>query len=151
MQSTNEVNVKTQQKGFSLIEIMVVLVIIGLLVGIVAPNVLQNVDEAQKQTVFANFKSIETSLKMYRLDNFVYPSTEQGLEALVTKPALDPVPAKYRKGGYLPDLPKDPWGREYLYLSPGEGHEYDIYTYGADGVPGGEGQNADYNNWEKPQ
>ena len=135
------------QSGFSMIEILVVLVIIGLLVSIVAPNVLDRADDARIQKVGADFKAIETSLKMYRLDNFVYPSSEQGLEALVDKPSIDPIPRQYRNNGYLQKLPKDPWNRPYLYLSPGEEEEYDIYTLGADGVTGGEGQNADMNIW----
>lgn len=137
-------------RGFSLIEIMVVLVILGLLISIVAPNVLDRADGARVQKVFADFKSIETSLKTYRLDNFGYPTSEQGLEALVDKPSLDPVPKRYPANGYLDSLPKDPWGNAYLYLSPGENGEIDIYTLGADGVAGGEGQNADIGNWMNP-
>ncbi len=131
------------QKGFSLIEIMVVVLIIGLLASIAAPLVLDKADEARVQKARADFKNIQTALKMYRLDNFVYPTSEQGLEALVTKPTLDPVPPKWKKSGYLEELPTDPWGRRYLYLSPGESGDYDLYTLGADGVPGGEDQNAD--------
>lgn len=139
----------SKNRGFSLIEIMVVLVIMGLLIGVVAPNVLQNVDEANIKRAHADFKNIETALKMYRLDNFVYPSTEQGLEGLVGPSDIEPVPQKFRQGGYIPELPQDPWNRPYVYLSPGEGHDYDIVSYGADGVPGGEGTNADLNNWTK--
>ncbi|BFM09589.1 type II secretion system major pseudopilin GspG [Halioxenophilus aromaticivorans] len=142
---------QARQTGFSLIEIMVVLVIMGLLVGIVAPNVIGNLKKANTQRVFADFKNIESALQMYRLDNYVYPNSEQGLVSLVEKPSLDPVPRKYRDGGYVSKTPIDPWGREYLYLSPGESHEYDIFTYGADGVPGGEGENADINNWTNPE
>lgn len=142
---------RSKHSGFSLIEIMVVLVIMGLLVGIVAPNVLKNVDDANVKTAYADFRSIETSLKLYRLDNFVYPSTEQGLSALVEKTALEPVPRKFPQSGYLDDLPTDPWQREYIYISPGESHDYDLISYGADGVPGGENQNADLNVWDKPE
>ncbi len=141
---------QARQTGFSLIEIMVVLVIMGLLVGIVAPNVIGNLKQANTQRVFADFKNIESALQMYRLDNYVYPNSEQGLVALVEKPSLDPVPRKYRDGGYVQKTILDPWGREYLYLSPGESHDYDIFTYGADGVPGGEGENADITNWTNP-
>ncbi|AFU99592.1 type II secretion system major pseudopilin GspG [Simiduia agarivorans] len=141
---------KQLSRGFSLIEIMVVLVILGLLISIVAPNVLDRADGARVQKVFADFKSIETALKTYRLDNFGYPTSEQGLEALVDKPSLDPVPKRYPANGYLDSLPKDPWGNAYLYLSPGENGEIDIYTLGADGVAGGEGQNADIGNWMNP-
>ncbi|MBR9910165.1 MAG: type II secretion system major pseudopilin GspG [Gammaproteobacteria bacterium] len=139
-----------KQSGFSLIEILVVLVIMGLLISIVAPNVLERSDDARIQKVRADFKAIETTLKLYRLDNFVYPSSEQGLQALVEKPTIDPIPRQYRSSGYLESLPIDPWGRPYLYLSPGENREYDLYTLGADGVSGGEGQNADLGNWDVP-
>ncbi len=139
-----------RQNGFSLIEIMVVLVIMGLLVGIVAPNVIGNLEEANKKKAFADFRNLETALQTYRLDNYVYPSSEQGLSALWEKPTLDPVPRKYRQGGYISKPPKDPWGNEYLYLSPGETKQYDIFTYGADGVPGGEGDNADISVWDDP-
>ena len=137
-------------KGFSLIEILVVLVIMGLLISIVAPNVLDQADDARVQKAKADFKAIETALKLYRLDNYNYPSSEQGLQALVEKPSIEPVPRQYRGNGYLENLPVDPWGRPYLYLSPGETKEFDLYTLGADGVRGGEDQNADLTNWDKP-
>lgn len=137
-----------RSSGFSLVEILVVLVIMGLLISVVAPTVLNRADEARVQKVEADFKAIETALKIYRLDNYVYPTTEQGLEALVEPSALDPVPRNFKKGGYLPELPLDPWGRPYLYLSPGENGEVDIYSLGADGLSGGEDQNADIGNWK---
>ena len=137
--------------GFSLVEILVVLVIMGLLISVVAPTVLNRADEARVQKVQADFKSIETALKIYRLDNYVYPTTEQGLEALVEATSLDPVPRNIKKGGYLPELPIDPWGRPYLYLSPGENGEVDIYSLGADGLSGGEDQNADIGNWKSTE
>ena len=133
--------------GFSLVEILVVLVIMGLLISVVAPTVLNRADEARVQKAQADFKAIETALKIYRLDNYVYPTTEQGLEALVTPSTLDPQPRNFKDGGYLAEVPVDPWGRPYLYLSPGERGEVDIYTLGADGLSGGEGQNADIGNW----
>ncbi|MEE4108198.1 MAG: type II secretion system major pseudopilin GspG [Halieaceae bacterium] len=133
--------------GFSLVEILVVLVIMGLLISIVAPTVLNRADEARVQKVQADFKAIETALKIYRLDNFVYPTTEQGLEALVRPSPIDPQPRNFKKGGYLAEVPRDPWDRPYLYLSPGENGEVDIYTLGADGLTGGEDQNADIGNW----
>lgn len=136
-----------KQSGFSLIEILVVLVILGLLVSIVAPNVLGRADEARVQKAEADFKSIATALKIYRLDNFAYPATEQGLAALVEKPTLAPEPRNWKPGGYLDELPLDPWGRPYLYLAPGEHGAFDLFSYGADGVPGGEGQNQDLGNW----
>lgn len=141
---------RKQIHGFSLVEILVVLVIIGLLVSIVAPNVLQRADEARIQKVHADFKNIETALKLYKLDNFNYPTTEQGLGALVEKPTIDPVPRNWKKNGYLERMPEDPWGNAYKYLNPAEfGHgEYDLYTLGADGVTGGDEQNADIGNWQ---
>ena len=135
------------QRGFSLIEILVVLVIMGLLISVVAPTVLNSADDARIQKVQADFKAVETALKIYRLDNFIYPSTEQGLVALVEPSTLEPEPRNFKQGGYLQEVPMDPWGREYLYLSPGENGEVDIFSYGADGLPGGEGQNADLGNW----
>ena len=140
-----------RQSGFSLIEILVVLVIMGLLISVVAPTVLNSADDARIQKAQADFKSIETALKIYRLDNYVYPTTEQGLNALVEPSTLAPEPRNFKRGGYLSELPVDPWGREYLYLSPGEHGEVDIYTLGADGLPGGEGQAADIGNWKVQQ
>jgi general secretion pathway protein G len=137
------------QRGFSLVEILVVLVIMGLLISVVAPTVLNRADEARVQKVHADFKAIETALKIYRLDNYVYPTTEQGLEALVEPSNLDPEPRNFKQGGYLQEVPLDPWGRPYLYLSPGEHGEVDIYSQGADGLSGGEGQNADIGNWKE--
>lgn len=138
-----------KQAGFSLVEILVVLVIMGLLISIVAPTVLNQADEARVQKARADFKNIETALKMYRLDNYVYPTTEQGLEALVEPSSLDPEPRNFREGGYLEELPVDPWGRPYLYMHPGEHREVDLYTLGADGLSGGEDQNADIGNWKE--
>jgi len=136
------------QGGFSLVEILVVLVIMGLLISVVAPTVLNRADEARIQKAYADFKAIETALKIYRLDNYVYPTTEQGLEALVSPSNLDPQPRNFKAGGYLQEVPLDPWGRPYLYMSPGENGEVDIYSLGADGLSGGEGQNADIGNWK---
>ena len=137
------------QAGFSLVEILVVLVIMGLLISVVAPTVLNRADEARIQKVQADFKAIETALKIYRLDNYVYPTTEQGLEALVARSTLDPEPRNFKDGGYLAEVPIDPWGRPYLYLSPGERGEIDIYSLGANGLSGGEGQNGDIGNWKE--
>ena len=145
-----QLKLQGHQSGFSLIEIMVVVIIIGLLASIIGPAVLDRADEARLKKVQADFKSIQTALKLYRIDNFIYPSTEQGLEALVTKPSLAPVPRNWKNGGYVEQLQQDPWGRPYLYMSPGEGKEYDIYTLGADGVSGGEGQAADISVWQQP-
>ena len=139
------------QHGFSLIEILVVLVIMGLLISVVAPTVLNSADDARIQKVQADFTAIETALKIYRLDNYVYPTTEQGLVALVEPSALTPEPRNFKSGGYLQEVPVDPWGRNYLYLSPGENGEVDIFSYGADGLPGGEAQSADLGNWSSEQ
>jgi len=135
--------------GFSLVEILVVLVIMGLLISVVAPTVLDRADEARVQKVQADFKAIETALKIYRLDNYVYPTTEQGLEALVRRTTLAPEPRNFKQGGYLAEIPRDPWGNPYLYLNPGEHGEFDLYSLGADGLSGGEGQNADVGNWSQ--
>ena len=126
---------------------MVVVIIIGILAAIVAPNVIGRVDDAQITKAKAEIANMENALKFYRLDNFVYPTSEQGIEALVTKPA-DPNVKNWKTGGYLNKVPKDPWGNPYLYLNPGNQGEIDIYTLGADGAPGGEGINADIGNWD---
>ena len=126
---------------------MVVVIIIGLLAAIVAPNVIGRVDDAKITRAKADIGQIENALKFYRLDNFAYPTSEQGLEALVTKPN-DPNVKNWKPGGYLDSAPKDPWGNPYLYLNPGNNGEIDVYTLGADGRPGGEAANADIGNWE---
>jgi general secretion pathway protein G len=140
---------QARQAGFTLIEIMVVVIIIGLLASVAVPTVIDKLDQARVEKAKADFKSLQTALKLYRIDNFVFPTSEQGLEALVTKPSLAPVPRNWKTSGYLDQLQQDPWGRDYLYASPGEGHEYDIYTLGADGVSGGEGTAADMSIWDK--
>ncbi len=138
---------RLQQRGFTLIEIMVVVIIIGILAAIVAPNVIGRVDDAQITKARAEIANIEAALKMYRLDNFAYPTTEQGLEALVTKPN-DPNVRNWSEGGYMDRLPTDPWGNDYLYLNPGNNGEIDIYTLGRDGRPGGDDVDADIGNWD---
>ena len=133
--------------GFTLIEIMVVVVIIGLLAAFIAPQSLGRVDDATIVKAKQDIQALETALTMYKLDTFQYPSTEGGLVALVQKPA-DPQVRNWRAGGYLKRVNKDPWGNDYQYVFPGtRGGEYDLYSLGADGEPGGEGINADIGNW----
>ncbi|MGD8498904.1 MAG: type II secretion system major pseudopilin GspG [Chromatiales bacterium] len=136
-----------RQQGFTLIEIMVVVVIIGILAAIIAPNILGRADEARVTAAKQGIRTIDSALKLYRLDNFQYPTTDQGLEALVEPPTSPPEPRNWKDGGYLERLPEDPWGNEYVYLSPGERGEFDLYSLGADGQPGGEGLAADIGNW----
>ncbi len=134
--------------GFTLLEIMVVVVIIAILASLVAPKILGRIDDARVTKIKSDLNSIEAALDLYYLDNSIYPSTEQGLVALVKKPGGFPEPKKYHSGGYLKSLPRDPWDVPYLYLSPGDDNRpYDIYTLGADGRETGEGMNADIGNW----
>jgi len=137
-----------KQQGFTLIEIIVVIVIIGILASFVAPKFLGRADEARVAKAKSDILSLESALDLYKLDNYTYPTTDQGLEALVVKPSSDPVPNGWRQGGYLKKLRKDPWQRDYLYLSPGEHSEVDIYSLGADGAEGGDGFAADIGNWD---
>ncbi|HTW73643.1 MAG TPA: type II secretion system major pseudopilin GspG [Steroidobacteraceae bacterium] len=134
-------------RGFTLIEIMVVVVIIGLLAAMIVPRVVGNVDKARVAKAKQDIQSIETALTMYKLDNFTYPTAEEGLKALVEKPD-DPNVQNWREGGYLQHLPNDPWGHPYQYQVPAtHGGDYDLYSFGADGQPGGDGLNADIGNW----
>jgi general secretion pathway protein G len=130
-------------RGFTLIEVMVVVVILGLLAAIIVPKVMSRPDEARIVAARADIAAITQALKLYRLDNTAYPSTEQGLGALVQRPTTQPQPLNWKTGGYLDRLPKDPWGREYRYLNPGTRGEIDVFSLGADGQPGGEGNGAD--------
>lgn len=134
-----------RQAGFTLIEIMVVVVILGILAAIVAPNVISRIDDASINRAKQDIRGIESALKLYYMDNSRYPSTEQGLEALTTQPN-DPTLRNWR-GPYLDKLPRDPWNNTYLYLYPGQHGEFDVFTHGADGQPGGEGINAEIGNW----
>ena len=133
--------------GFTLIEVMVVVVIIGILAAIVAPSVMKRIDDAQATKVNSDIRTIETALNLYRMDNFRYPTSEQGIKALYEKPN-DSTVRNWKDGGYLePSSRKDPWGNDYVYQYPGGHGEVDIYSLGADGQPGGEGLNADIGNW----
>lgn len=134
--------------GFTLIEIMVVVVILSILAAFVVPQVMDKPDQARLTKAQQDLRAIETALDLYKLDNFRYPNTDQGLEALVEQPTIPPIPNNWKQGGYLKRLPTDPWGNPYRYLSPGRNGEYDIYTLGADNQEGGEGPDADLGNWE---
>lgn len=136
----------TLQKGFSLIEIMVVVVILGILASIVVPKIISRPDEARVIQAKQNILAIQNALDLYKLDNGVYPTTDQGLIALVEKPGSSPIPGDWKQ--YLKSLPKDPWGRDYLYLNPGEHGDVDIFTYGAAGQPGGTGIDSEIGNWD---
>ncbi|MBO6752511.1 MULTISPECIES: type II secretion system major pseudopilin GspG [Spongiibacter] len=138
-----------RQQGFTLLEIMVVIVILGLLVAVVAPNVLQNQDRAMVEKARADIAVLEQSLDMYKLDNHVYPTTDQGLMALVKAPQTGPQPKNYRSNGYIKRLPDDPWGNPYQYIQPGEHGPYDLYSLGADGEEGGEELASDIVNWQE--
>jgi general secretion pathway protein G len=133
--------------GFTLIEIMVVIVILGILAALIVPKVISRPDEARITAAKQDVATLAQALKLYKLDNLAYPSTDQGLQALVARPNSAPVPANWKAGGYLERLPKDPWGRDYRYLNPGRRGEIDIFSLGADGEPGGEGNDADIGNW----
>lgn len=133
--------------GFTLLEVMVVIVILGILASLVVPNLLSNKDKADQQKAISDIIALENALDMYRLDHGYYPSTEQGLDALVTKPIEQRSITSYREGGYIKRLPKDPWGNSYQYLNPGEKELIDIYSFGADGQEGGENIDSDIGNW----
>ena len=134
-------------RGFTLIEIMVVMVILGLLVAIVAPNIMGRSDQAKVTVAETQLSNIANALDLYRLDNSQYPSTQQGLEALVSKPSGNPEPKNWNPDGYLKSVPEDPWGAEYQYVSPGTEGPYDLYSYGSDGQEGGDGDAADISAW----
>lgn len=139
---------KITQKGFTLIEIMVVIVIIGILATLVVPRIMGRPDEARVVSAKHDVVTLVQALKLYKLDNARYPTTEQGLNALVTKPSTDPAPMNWKMGGYLDKLPQDPWGNPYQYNNPGtHNNEIDVYSFGADGKPGGTDNDSDIGNW----
>ena len=137
------------QRGFTLLEIMVVVVILGILAALVVPKIISRPDEARVIAAKQDIASLMQALKLYRLDNQRYPTTEQGLQALVAKPTNGPIPLNWKTGGYVERLPKDPWGHPYQYLNPGVQGEIDVFSYGADGAPGGEGIDADIGSWDQ--
>lgn len=136
----------SKQSGFSLIEIMVVVVILGILASIVVPKIISRPDEARVVKAKQDVLAIQNALDLYKLDNNTYPTTDQGLSALVEKPSSNPIPQDWKQ--YLKSVPKDPWGRDYLYLNPGEHGEIDVFTLGATGQPGGAGINSTIGNWD---
>src|SRR5487761_2760029 len=136
------------QRGFTLLEIMVVVVILGILAALVVPKIISRPDEARVIAAKQDIASLLQALKLYRLDNQRYPTTEQGLNALVAKPTDPPIPPNWKPGGFLEKLPRDPWGHPYQYLNPGLKGDVDVFSYGADGQPGGTGVDADIGSWD---
>ena len=141
---------KRDNRGFTLIEIMVVIIILGILAVYIGPKIMGRPGQAKQVKAKVDISALESALKLYKLDNGSYPATEQGLQALIEKPETGNVPKKWKEGGYLDKgkVPKDPWGYEFVYISPGVHGDFDIISYGADGVPGGEGEDKDINSWE---
>jgi general secretion pathway protein G len=136
------------QRGFTLIEIMVVVVIMGVLAAMVVPKLLNRAGDSKVSAAKVDIATIMQALKLYKLDNQRYPTTEQGLQALIEKPTGGPAANGWKSGGYVEKMPKDPWGNQYQYLSPGIKGEVDVFSYGADGQPGGTGNDADIGSWE---
>ena len=141
---------KRNERGFTLIELMVVIVILGILAGLIIPRIMGRPDEARAAKARMQIESLETALKLYKLDNGSYPDTEQGLRALVEAPVVGGLDKSWRQGGYLEkgNVPKDPWDHDFVYVSPGAHGDFDLSSLGADGEPGGEGKNKDINSWE---
>ena len=135
------------QRGFTLLEVMVVVVILGILAALVVPKIISRPDEARVIAAKQDIASLMQALKLYRLDNQRYPTTEQGLQALLVKPETTPVPPNWKQGGYVERLAKDPWGNPYQFLNPGVQGEIDVFSYGADGAPGGQDNDADIGSW----
>ncbi|MFZ1909312.1 MAG: type II secretion system major pseudopilin GspG [Burkholderiales bacterium] len=136
-----------RKRGFTLLEVMVVMVIIAILAALIVPRIISRPDEARVIAAKQDIATLMQALKLYRLDNRRYPTTEQGLQALITAPTTEPLAPNWKSGGYIERLPKDPWGNPYLYLNPGVHGEIDVFSYGADGQPGGEGNDADIGSW----
>lgn len=140
-------NARNRYTGFTLIEIMVVVVILGILAALIVPKVMSRPDDAKMIAALHDVGAIVQALKLYRLDNNAYPTTDQGMQALVQRPTTQPIPPNWKSGGYLDRLPKDPWGHDYQFLNPGLHGEIDVFSLGADGAAGGEGKNADIGSW----
>lgn len=140
----------SRQKGFTLLEIIVVVFILSILVALVAPRIIGRTDDARITDTKLQIKNFEMALKLYKLDSGVYPDTQQGLDALIEKPTTGKIPQKYREGGYLEQkkIPADPWGNPYIYVSPGLHGDFDIVSYGADGKEGGDGKDGDIKSWD---
>ncbi len=134
-------------RGFTLIEVLVVITILTILAALIVPRIMDRPDQARQVAARNDIRAIESAFNLYRLDNGIYPSTEQGLSSLVQKPDIGVIPRNWKSGGYLDRLPKDPWGKDYQYISPGVQGDIDIFTYGRDGQPGGEGYDADIGSW----
>lgn len=143
-------NLTNKQKGFTLLEVMVVIVILGFLVSMVVPNIMGNQEKAKGQKTKADIAAIENALSMYKMDNYNYPTTEQGLEALVSETDIEPLPRNFLKGGYVKRLPQDPWGNDYQLLNPGENSDIDVFSMGPDGEAGTEDDMGNWNLDEQP-
>ncbi len=143
-------NTKSEQNcaGFTLVEIMVVVVILSILAAIVVPKIMDRPDQAREAKVMQDIRALSAALDLYRLDNFAYPTTDDGLEALIQRPSSLPTGAKWMEGGYIKRLPKDPWGNPYSYLQPGTHGEFDLFSLGADNAVGGSGPSTDIGNWD---
>lgn len=148
LQGTERARRRRRERGFTLIEVLVVVVILGILAGLIVPRIMDRPDQARVVAARNDINAIMNALKLYRLDNGTFPSAQQGLQALVTRPESGAVPRNWKSGGYLERLPKDPWGNDYQYLNPGVQGEVDVLSLGADGEPGGEGFDADIGSWE---
>lgn len=135
------------ERGFTLIEVMVVITILAILAILVAPKFVGRTDDAKMVAAKVQIRNIEEGLHLYKLDNGVYPTTDQGIDALAVKPTIGEIPTRWREGGYFPKVPLDPWSHKYVYLSPGSHGDFDLASYGADGESGGEGKNADIEGW----